>query len=168
MKQHKPLKPLKVGDRVRVYCAARQLNGAKGTIYCACQSGAAWGVKLDRPTDLAEIPDCYDHQLRRLLPRKAKQETERVELWVSRKDYAGIPPLNSARLVVSRAALVPDRYARLLEVRPGERVLSREDLAKAWDKTMGERGGWPMSSDSASFAELCTALGLGLSKEGGK
>lgn len=165
MKQHKPLQ---VGDRVRVFS---HYGPYKGTV-------AAVGVSGNTPRGFVkgllrivndEGQEWLQHPRQCVrLRKKAKQETERVELWVSRKDYAGIPPLNSARLVVSRAALVPDRYARLLEVRPGERVLSREDLAKAWDKTMGERGGWPMSSDSASFAELCAALGLGLSKEGGK
>lgn len=155
MTQRKP--PLSIGDKVHVY----------GRPSPGCGIGAWAGVVVEQnegPHEGESISvraefglgtfDVHPKQCRRLRPRKREEkpkQEERVTTWC----YPIVPGLGptSKTLYFARdqaVACVHKNPMRLSEIRPGERILSRKELAEAWEKSVS----------AGTFHRFLTAIGF--------
>ncbi len=152
-----PKPPLKPGDRVAVY-GTNVLKTAPherktGTVIGGGKSGnSEHFVNVD--LDGGE-KHCTFHaqQCRRLKakPRPQQEGKERLQYWV----------LDTGKTVNFSREPVP-KFNHVQEVREGERVVSREDLARAWNENKGCFGvndcGDTVGREH--FNAFCKALGL--------
>jgi len=150
----------KAGDRVAVYSSEIRSDGEHATV-STVYSGGIITVKMDFAGDKIDV---YSQQLRRLKPRAAKAPVERKarEFWVK----PGSATIQGSSLQHISGPVVLDApnphldmklFIHVTELKPGQIVIDRETLAKAftdaWDSEY--------HPDLTPFQVLCKALGLG-------
>lgn len=150
----KEKRAIEVGDRVACYWSAgtREICTVEEIIPGGYRVKSAGGATLF----------AHPRQCRRLKSAKPKEE-ERVER-VFNKYHLSMQSMDGAAInaYLSRAACQRETQCgynsalRLLEVRPGEIVVSRHDLDRAWRETECCMEG----NDAQVFRQLCKALGL--------
>lgn len=151
MTKSKEVRPLQVGERVRVYDTYVQVGeidaiNTSGNI--RIKSGSAW---------------YHPKQCRRLIkkPRPKPQERTEATVIVCGEEFQMISLTVGCRAIresVTFDARHPANRFRLIELRPGEIPVSRDDLAKAWDNEV-----FPEllnSENSWTFPAFCAALDL--------
>jgi hypothetical protein len=161
-------KPIELGDRVKVFS---HYGDYKGTV---CATGVISENRYRRAeglirvrTDLGEEWTAHPRQCARLKPRP-KRDRIRARVAFCEADRALVKCLVFDRLGqqlfekhTMRAGVTPDG-ACLSEIRQGEVIVSRDALAKAWDRKV--YAGWPDELESAdkspTFLEFCKELGL--------
>lgn len=153
--------PFKVGERVRVYSAAG-----------VAESGTIERVTNEECIEV-QVGDqrlyCHPKQCRRL--RKKQREPEkRLERWVNVYEGVADGAISahlSPEIAKANATCVSGhkRTAHLVELRPGERVISLSDLNAACNSAGGYyKKGDPVGCP-AGFENLARALGF--DQEGG-
>lgn len=161
MKEKRKLSP---GDRIKFEGWACIWDGGelRGEYYAPTRAVVDCGILDDSSAIRIKIGERQALISRRqvvsvLKPKKAPAAPERVERWIHK---------NVARESVQSTYLkitAPNRcdFLRLVEVREGERILSRADLERAFDKI-----GLEKRSDHANIrGELAEALGFSEERE---
>lgn len=147
MTKSKEVRPLQVGERVRVYDTYVQVGeidaiNTSGNI--RIKSGSAW---------------YHPKQCRRLKPRPKPQERVRAERWVvTRTDGLRIGYPSKSQADGDTLGMACRHF---VELRPAEVVVSRDDLAKAWDEMQLSLGVVDPHHQSSLFNYLCRVLELG-------
>lgn len=138
MKEKRKLNPLKKGERVRVYGWVQMHHspykpraGGPATVTYV-EDERFIHVKFD---DEETHYSAHPRQCVRLKPKKAPAAPERVEWFEvvdeNNKMQVGFGARAHAEIMVK--ANPSCRVAHLVELREGERILSRADVAEAWD-----------------------------------
>jgi hypothetical protein len=136
----------KVGDRLVWRWGALQDRGTVLKILEDDYVFCAWDSKQEN--SCVEADEC-----RRLVKRKRPATAARREWEIFRKGFEA----TDLRSPVG-PLLDPNETVRAIEVKPGEAVVSRADLAKAWNVAMG-----PLPAAAIvlpEFITFCKALGL--------
>lgn len=159
MTPRKPQEPLKAGERCRVYEGP---NRYKGTVLpCPVKSFPnAVLVSLDVDSCIAAGQKWLGHrfQVRRLRPKKLEEKQERVERWLAQGTADWDWRVFRTKAEAEKGSTgTGTTFHRLVECSDSERVISRAELAKAWDLAAG--GKW-VKSNSPFYLAFCTALGF--------
>lgn len=152
---------LKVGERVRVYAETGLFDGVVEHVF----TDRAPSIRVRHDDGIRQMTrDVFRQQCRRLRRRERSEKRERVVRYGAR----AVPEGTISCLVESSpsAALVGRsrrwEAVRLVECAENEVVLSRAELAKAWD-SLREKFSHAVNSSHTSnqFYFLAKALGLG-------
>lgn len=139
-------KPFEVGARVRVYGPIRKIvpESAKAEVQMIHEDG-----KLRIITDCGMHMSAWPQQCRRLRPKKVeKREPRRLWAWCATLEdphgFSGVTDLKRER---------PKEFGwvELTETPKSHRLLSREDVERAWGKVF---------TDLVDLPEFLKALGL--------
>lgn len=164
-------KELKVGDRVRVYGWVNMHHspytpryGGPARVTYVDDAGQCH-VEFDNECGIHYT--AHPKQCRRLRKRERSEQRERASGWCAPPDS---PPF-IRKLFPTReeaVACVHKNPIHMVELRAGEAVVSRADLARAWDSKVAEAGDpiyYPAKSGvSLTFDAFAKALGLEESK----
>jgi hypothetical protein len=171
-------KEFKVGDRVRVYgqlLGDVEVSGHKARIVENCETFGppnGWLTITFERGGREYRKHVHPKQCRRLVKKPKKPTQERVKATIqSQGDYyqflSAVRGEKVLRLSQTFDPRCPRHLYYLVEVKPGEVVVNRDALAKAWDELVGGmRSSYDKSATSTVFIEFCKSLGL--TKEGEK
>ena len=153
----------KVGERVKVFCGQLRLTGAKGTINNLCGHNSLCHVRMDNPTPEADTPLIHFRQLKRLRPKaKEAPREERLECFLAAAGdgwWSAYKRKESAE-DCAKTCVPPVRVARLVELREGERILSKEDLASAFAQAYCKKENSHKELDSSILISMVKTLGF--------
>lgn len=158
----KERKPFEVGERVRVFSHYGPWDGVVKAVNTRGNSprGYVDGLLV---VENEEGRGWYQHPRQCVrLKRKQKKEEARVEI-ITDTDFSAIR-LGEARTgnkilcwkLGSYEFPGAARTIHLVELKPGEVIVSKESLAKAWDASYLVEP----SAKSSAFLTICEALGL--------
>lgn len=149
-------KPFEVGERVRVYGANTSSLKITGEITGFFRRPNYVWVRYNSSTSKTY----HIKQLRRLKPRAKPAPTveKRREVWITALKMIYLENGQDCE-VINVWGMKPEKYPdahHFVELKPGEAIVSREALAKAWKSVFT---GAPL--DSVAFIKISKALGLG-------
>lgn len=157
----------KVGDRVSVEGHLIQRSAWKATLYSRFKAKVIRGpsqhtpsiyVEFDLPHGNSKGPyEVFPSQCRRLKPKPVKKEARRV--WTTERSMSDIDKGRMSLFWNHQPALNDEVEFR--EVLPGDVVVTRETLAKAWDKHVAF-GDLNVNEAARSFVFKSLAKALGL------
>ena len=150
--------PLKIGERVRVFSHYGPYDGEVTAVDCRGNTPRGFVDGLIRVKN-SEGQEWYQHprQCVRLRRRERSEKRERITAWARQYDDGSLILVERKPSLGSFMTGTAHRDARLVECAEGEVVLSRAELAKAWDKVS-----LPLwKTPSVHFDKFANLLGLG-------
>jgi hypothetical protein len=173
-------RPLKPGQRIKFegpVSGAEFFAGApqEARVICIYYTNARWPVETLKVA-LKDMDTAYEGTIARrqvthvLVPRQPKEKEKgepRVERYASRfslelngdgRDGLPVSLFTSRPVACRELTLSFGNIVRLVELREGEAIVSRKQLAEAWDKSDGTLFG--STSEKSGFAEFCASLGI--------
>lgn len=152
--------PLKVGDRVRVFCTYGFWDGTVDSL-----EKVTFKVE-DGPMEMVRVKNSggtttrqHPRQCVRLRRRERSEKRERITAWARKYDDGSLVLVERKPSLSSFMTGTAHRDARLVECAENEVVLSRAELARAWKKDALH-----LHLPEGNFESLCAALGLEESK----
>lgn len=174
-----PKKPLTIGDKVHIYgrpspgCGI----GAWASVVVEQNEGPHEGESISVRAEFGlGTFDVHPKQCRRLRPRKREEpKQERIERYFAEYvtgdfdafSFLDLDHIKSVYAARSKEVALDNevkRFVRCVELRPGERILSRKELAEAFGQAFCDPKNSHKEMDPDLFDAMAKALGF--EKEG--